>query len=331
MSLRVVFRTGASHAQGMGDIALSLAIANELRASGDKVTFLVSGEPVAVDAVQTRGFPCDATNTPDEERAALMRIRPDVVVVSMLSQPAAWIVRLKATGSRVVAIDDSGPGGQAADVALNVLYRGPCGLLDLNHVALREPFAQARMLVRRPNPQVRNILVTQGGSDTPGFTPKIVRALNRITGTPDCVVVIGPAYRHHTELDDAVRGHRLRVEVRRDVAEMMPLMLAADLTITAGGITMLELACVGTPSIAVCGDCFEEETAERVAAGGASINLGFGGRVEEAAIARAVDELSSDPDRRARMSDAGKELVDGRGARRLATLIRSACSESIAQ
>lgn len=331
MSLRVAFRTGGSHSQGMGDIALSLAIADELRSGGDEVMFLVSGEAVAVDAVRAHRFSCDATNSPDEEDAALARIRPDVVVVSMLSQSAAWIQRLKATGARVVAIDDSGPGAQAADVALNVLYRGPRGLLDLNHVALSQPFADAHTLARRAAPQVRNILVTQGGSDTPGFTPKIVRALNGISGTPECVVVIGPAYRHHTELRDALHDHRLRVEVRRGVAEMTPLMLAADLAITAGGITMLELACVGTPSIAVCGDAFEEETAVRVAAAGASINLGFGGPVEETAIARAVDDLSSDPDRRARMSAAGKALVDGHGAPRLAMLVRSACSEPVAR
>jgi spore coat polysaccharide biosynthesis predicted glycosyltransferase SpsG len=171
--------------------------------------------------------------------------------------------------------------------------------------------------------------VTQGGSDTHGLTPKIVRALDGIAEDPAMTIVVGPAYRHHVELEAALRDHRLHVDVRRNVADMTPLMLDADLAITAGGITMLELACVGTPMIAVCGDWFEEETAARVAAAGAALNLGFGGAVTEDDISRAVDVLAADADRRSRMSEAGKRLVDGRGAARLAALVRSARREAV--
>jgi spore coat polysaccharide biosynthesis predicted glycosyltransferase SpsG len=103
---------------------------------------------------------------------------------------------------------------------------------------------------------------------------------------------------------------------------MCQLAWEADLAITAGGLTMFELACVGTPSIVVCGEPFEVEPGIRLDKAGAVVSLGFGGGVDYAKLPDLVDDLSNGVEVRRRMSARGKESVDGRGCERTVGLIR---------
>jgi spore coat polysaccharide biosynthesis predicted glycosyltransferase SpsG len=103
---------------------------------------------------------------------------------------------------------------------------------------------------------------------------------------------------------------------------MAALMLRADLAVTAGGITLFELACLGTPAIVVCGERFEMETAERMHEAGAALHAGFGGDLEPARLSSALDSLAGDFELRKRMSARGREMVDGQGAHRVMALIR---------
>ena len=60
---------------------------------------------------------------------------------------------------------------------------------------------------------------------------------------------------------------------------MIPLMRSADLAICSAGLTLFELACLGTPVVVICAEIFEEETAQYMEKNGFGINLGFGERV----------------------------------------------------
>ena len=106
------------------------------------------------------------------------------------------------------------------------------------------------------------------------------------------------------------------------VTNMCELMQQSDLAITGGGNTMFELACVGVPGIVLCGEEFEEETADRIEKYGIVENLGFGGRVSPERIYERVHLLMEDKSRRSEMSRRGQELIDGRGAERTVKLIK---------
>ena len=72
----------------------------------------------------------------------------------------------------------------------------------------------------------------------------------------------------------------------------------------------------------ICGEEFEEETADRMEKYGVVENLGFGGRVLPERIYERVSRLMVDEKRRAGMSRRGQELIDGRGAERTVRLIK---------
>jgi spore coat polysaccharide biosynthesis predicted glycosyltransferase SpsG len=291
--------------------------------------FLISGGEEAIRTLEEEGLQYAVARSLTEERTLLQDVQPDVVMVSKLKNPPEYIGLLKQYAALVVTLDDAGEGGRQADLNLNILYRGGGEMLDLHYLALRPEFQKLHAQARATTETVDELLITQGGSDTYGFTPKIVRALEACTHRPHCTVVVGPTFGHYHDLDEAVGASTLNLTVVRNARNMAELMWKADLAITAGGITMVELACVGTPSLAICGDWFEVETAARLEKAGAVLNLGFGGNLDYTRLPASVDALAEDAEMRSTMSRCGQQLVDGKGCERIVRLIRERVLEGV--
>ena len=326
--MRVIFRTRADHAQGMGDIWGSLAIADAWSGSAEAMLMLCAGDDQAADVLTRGGHRFEMVRSADEERRLLEEFRPDVAVINQLQSPPALITLYQAHARLVVTIDDVGEGAALADLRINVLYQTPGAVTDCSYIMLRREFAVLRERAKPIRDAVRELLITQGGADTYGFTPRIVEAIGRLSVIPHGTVVVGPAFRHDRELEQAVGASSVPLSVIRNARDMADLMWAADLAITAGGLTMFELACVGTPSLVVCGERFEVESAERLERAGAGRCLGFGGDLEAGRLSGAVEALARDPASRQAMSDRGKQLIDGHGAQRIVQLITEALAST---
>lgn len=311
----------------MGDLWGCLALAEEC-APSDEVLFLLSGGGEAGPILRGRGVPFHLAGSLAEEEKILRAFQADAVVVNKLNSPPEYIRFLKGFGGLVATLEDTGEGSSLADLRLNVLYHRADALTDPRYIALRKEFRDLHPQPKIVSKEVKEILVTQGGSDTRGFTPKILRALEKAACPARATVVLGPAFRHERELQEAASALRRPLALLRDPDEMAPLMRRADLAVTAGGITLFELACLGVPSIVVCGERFETETADRMAKAGAAVHLGFGGELKEERLSEAVEALAADPEQRKRLSARGKEQVDGQGAARVVQLIRKRLSMS---
>lgn len=318
--MRIVFRTEGNHRQGMGDVWGSLAIAEMCAASGAQVGFMCSGGE-AVDAVRQAGYACDVVSSAQEEQTAVAQRKPDVIVVNQLQTSPECIRAFKAHARLVVTIDDAGPGAAVADLRINVLYDAPDAITDLRYVMLRRDVAAFHARAKPVPQEIHELLVTQGGADTHGFTPRIVDAIGQLR-IPHCTVVVGPAFRHDRELEQVLRQTSAALSMVRNTRDMARLMWNADLAITAGGLTLFELACIGTPSLTICGERFELETARRLEQAGITRCLGFGGDLGVAHIREAVEWLAQDAPRRHAMSQTGKRLIDGQGAGRIVQLIQ---------
>ena len=320
--MRIVFRTEGNHRQGMGDVWGSIALADEFARHQDETLFILSGGEEAITAIKGQGYRLRPADSLDAEQEVLRAFRPDAVIVNKLNNSSEYIKALKDFADLIVTIDDAGRGAKIADLNINVLYHIPGAVTDPQYVALRREFQEIHGQTKTIRTEVREFLIAQGGSDTYGFTPRIIRALERINCRPHCTVVTGAAFRHQAELEEAVGASTLDLTLVHNARNMAELMWSADLAITAGGLTMFELACVGTPSLVICGEPFEVETATRHEQAGAVVSLGFGGDLDYAQLPEAVDALAMNAEVRRQMSIRGKWLVDGRGCERIVRLIR---------
>jgi len=322
--MKVVFRTRGNHKQGMGDVIGSLAIADAFRGSNprDTITFIVDNDKEAIDAVLARAYEVEVADNLNQETAHINKINPDVIVVNMFRNDTERLNYFKQNTRLLVTIDDPSDAARWADVRINPLYYNDDAITDPAYVALRKEFIQANKIKKVIKDRVEVILVTQGGADTYGFTPKIMGALYGIEKDCQIDTVIGPAFKHYKELQEAIDKSKGNFNIIHNVNNICELMQRSDLTVTAGGNTMFELACVGVPGVVLCGEEFEEETADRMQRYGIVESLGFGSRVSPEEIYKRVRLLMEDKSRRSEMSRRGQELIDGRGTERIVKLIR---------
>ena len=88
---------------------------------------------------------------------------------------------------------------------------------------------------------------------------------------------------------------------------------------------MYEVCCTGTPALAVCQPIDHQlELSNRLAAAGAMATAGWGPDATGQRIAEEVLALAAAPQRRRQMTQIGPTLLNGRGASRVASILREA-------
>ena len=129
----------------------------------------------------------------------------------------------------------------------------------------------------------------------------------------------GPFFENRAEIERAATGCRRLVRLVDAPESVRDLMLETDLAISGGGQTLYELTATGTPTVAVQ---MADNQAVNLQALGAEGVVRVAGYMGEAGllagIAKAVPALLAKRDARAEMSAAGRRLLDGRGAVRVA-------------
>jgi UDP-2,4-diacetamido-2,4,6-trideoxy-beta-L-altropyranose hydrolase len=310
MPREVQVLTTAGTAIGLGHLRRCLALAGALREHGAEVSFAIVGDHVGQDAERFEDV--------DQAVNALAARRHDVLVVDAYSVHEPHLEKLRGGAATLVVLDDQADRSLPADVVLNaspaavsLAYRLAPGCRRLFGPAfalLARGFAQVSPRVAPPS--VAHVLVTLGGSDPRGLTAQIVAALLVALPTVTLDVVIGPLF------GETAIAAGDRVRLHHAPSTLLPLMAETDLAVTGGGQTTYELAACGIPAVALCLAENQRGNLVPLAAAGTLIAVD-----ELAAIVPAVVALAGDRPRRQQMSEAGRRLVDGRGAERAAASI----------
>lgn len=208
----------------------------------------------------------------------------------------------------------------AEDLGYKTLSDDTTFLLGPKYALLRNEFKN--LLDRNVKEEVTDILITMGGGDPLNLTPKAIKAVDGL-GEDDINVdvVIGPAAHNRDDIENTITDVDINVTLRSDPPKMSELMHSADMAISGGGTTLYELAATGTPGIVLLQADNQIPVAEGMEKEGTIINLGFGNLVEIEKVVESMNNLANDIDKRKKMSDRGKKLIDGLGARRCVKVI----------
>jgi len=319
----VVMCGDGSNTRGMGHIYRMLTLADALNTWAE-VRFLTRGDEIAYKKLSER-YPTTLTVNDEDDYKILDADRPAVIIIDRLDTKTQKMRKLASLCETLVTFDDCGEGAYEADLAINVLYNRikPKGhtkfYTDPSYAIINKRFAEVKREESKDTPQ---ILVTMGGADTLGHTPKVIKVLDEMPERFNIIAAIGPAFKHYSELEEATKKCRKPVDLRFNVNDMWNLMAWADISVSAGGNTLFELASAGTPTIAICEESFEVETADRMQTFGTCINLGYQKKVDEKQLTKNINKLLKDQSKRVEMSKTGRKLVDGRGPERVSELIK---------
>jgi spore coat polysaccharide biosynthesis predicted glycosyltransferase SpsG len=202
-------------------------------------------------------------------------------------------------------------------VELQDFYGGPAFAI------LRESFAGQPKQLRE---QGRRFVVSFGGSDPQGLTLKVLRAMDGLVGKTDDLkisAILGPAFSHKKDLEELVARLSFQPQVLENVENMAEILSDADLVFCSGGMTVFEIAALGTPGVVLCQNAREQRRMETFAREGSVIHMGLGTEVGESHIRETAEALLGDVRQRRAMSRAGRKLVDACGAQRAAQVVIS--------
>jgi spore coat polysaccharide biosynthesis predicted glycosyltransferase SpsG len=166
---------------------------------------------------------------------------------------------------------------------------------------------------REIRPNVARVLITLGGAGKAADFERVVASVRRALPEAAMDCVVGP----FAEEPAGVKADR-SVALIRSPRSLKPLMLGCDLAVAASGQTLFELAATGTPAVAVAAAANQRENLLGMERAGSVLAAGALG---DADLERTLEKclgLARDAATRRRLSEAGRKLVDGKGAERVA-------------
>lgn len=336
-------RAEADQATGIGHVMRCLALAQAWKRRGGCVHFVTGCKnPMILETILDQGF---GMLSPGEARPQGNRLEKGLASLwSSFEDDHSCVVLdgyrfgleyqkdVRACSKRLLVIDDYAHLPRyEADFLLNhniqaekLQYRAneQCVfLLGPRYALLRQEFFDAKQARETPSVAGR-LLVTLGGSDPEKVTFKVMAGLSGLK-LPEMEIRIlaGPANPCAEELKRAAAKSGLRCEIVEASKQMPQLIGWADLAITAGGSTCMELAYMGVPFLVVALAENQKQVMSGFANKGAAVALGWHADLEPSTLAREIDSLARDRSRRSSFAKLGQTLVDGAGARRVAEML----------
>jgi UDP-2,4-diacetamido-2,4,6-trideoxy-beta-L-altropyranose hydrolase len=275
--MNIVFRVDSSSQMGVGHLMRCLTLADELKKQNHNATFIcreLKGNLIKLIEHRVLILPVDkdfqsddlylswlgATQEQDAKQTIqVIHDNADLLIVDSYALDEVWHKQLKPHAKKIMVIDDLADREFDCDVLLNQNLASKQGdyqgkvpsdcelLLGCEYALLRPEFAAFRKRAlekRKKTQEIKNILISMGGSDKKNITYNVLQQLN---DGFNIVVVLSSASLHREMIMDYVKGKNIEVIINAD--NMAELMLDADLAIGAGGSTSWERCCLGLPTL----------------------------------------------------------------------------------
>lgn len=308
--MRIALRADGGPKVGLGHFGRCAALAQAFRARGARPVFVDVPSSCAT-WVRDRGFPLGRLSSGPW----------DLLVADSYRFTARDWAAMRRAARALVAVEDRSRRPAGADWVLNGhAYARPSRahesgrLTGPRFMPLRREYwrGSPRRAVRAA---VRRFVVALGGGDVGPIAAQA--ASIAASAFPDAQIhlVLGPLSPRPRRLDPRVRVHR-------DLPSLKPLLERCDAGLCAGGQTLYEFAATGTPAVAAELGPDQRSNIRALSRAGAALPVGRPGPRWGARLSRALSELT--PARRREMSEAGRALVDGRGALRAAVALMEA-------
>lgn len=335
----VIIRADGNAKIGAGHLMRCLTVAEamgEILRNRENICFLCA-DGQSADLVREHGFRAEVLGTEYHEMEAELPMweyflknagsAEHTILVDSYFVTDRYLEELKQFG-RVCLLDDMQEHAYPAELVINYnafadrevyqkLYRGVETeiLTGSSYVPIRAQFQNKTYQVEE---SVKHVLITTGGGDQDNIAGTILEEL--YCSDYEFHVVTG-RYNPHLEKLKAWERTKNGVHIYHDVKDMAELMRKCDVAITAGGTTIYELAAIGVPFL--CFSYAENQEALTKYVGEHGI-AGFAGAYhkELQVTLKQMKELfwkyCSQYELRKKCSEAERQMIDGRGAERIA-------------
>jgi len=331
----IALRADGGPSAGLGHVRRALALAAGLAPWADCRLLLHGDAPAVATLVQRAGVPClPVSGEPGGTLTAVRALKASGLVVDSYAVSVSELEALMECVRLLVVIDDSGRFPVPGHVVVNPApgldpperREGARYLLGPRFALLAHEFAMPP--VRSWRESVERVLLVLGGATRASLMAALALAVRRAVPAATLDVVVGPA----GDTPAAVTAALERiggVTLHAAPESIRPLMLDEDLAVSAGGVTLAELAAAATPTVGICLAPNQQPNLAGLARDGALL---LGGVAEgpgfPEALEGALASLAADAGRRRALGERARQLVDGRGAARVASAMRQHLAET---
>ncbi len=254
MKKRVLIFTEGGSQIGLGHISRCSSLYDELEDRDVEVKFIINGDATNLEVVQNKNV--EIVNWLSAEFLNLYINDNDYCIVdSYLADQKLYEV-ISEKSCKCLFIDDNGrieyPDGIVVNPSLNTdSIRYP--KIDKNYlqgpvyIILRKAFINSKRFI---NTEVKEVLITLGGSDVSNLTPTILNALCKSYPEFFFNIVIGNAFNNIDEIE-SIESANIKLLYNLNANNMKEIMVKSDIAITAAGQTIYELLATQTPFIPI--------------------------------------------------------------------------------
>lgn len=351
--MRVLIRADASPTIGSGHIARCLTLARVLRKQGAHVAFacrLLPGhrlDSLAAEGFETFALPdCYPDEDPQQTIEAMLPWQVDIaalaqalerhpafdwIIVDHYGLDHHWQTAARRWAPRIAAVDDLATRTYSIDLLLNqnlsgspeayasLLAPGCQSLLGPRFAMLRDEFCCPAIEIK---PKAKRVLVNFGGFDAAMQTHHAMLALADFHEL-EVDFVAGADNPAWTQMQ-ALAASRSNWRLHSFVSNFYRLMTEADLFVGAGGGTSWERAAMGLPTICIAVSNNQQANGEIMATSGCHVYLGPREQVSVEQLRLAIGFVAGNQGLRQSLAERSRQLVDGRGAQRVAAALAGA-------
>lgn len=334
--------TEANATVATGHLMECIVCAKELIESGYKISFWINDD---MDKGLKERIPCkfqEYNRSIEYDYEVLLKqiykLHPTALLLNLrqISEKFLEICQEKISKeTTILCIDEFGHRNLQADIIINPMidsYYWDYGeskaqlFCGAEYLILPKELTQYHEKKKVIHTDIQTVLITMGGVDPQNYTSRLIKEIGNYFHDIVINVVVGGGNQHYDEIAvqvDRFNGTcRNKINIVRNVAnpKLLKMMYQADFMVCAGGNTLHEAACIGTPAIMLPSMPHEVRNIELF------VNKGFGLMVKNTndihgEIGNHFEKIVS-AQARNRMSIMGKQISDGMGRKRVVEIIR---------
>ncbi len=334
---KLFIRADSSALIGTGHLKRCLTLVEGLRRYYPEPTFLVNSEtrelfPTLANEFLTLDVPFFQTEVEEAEYllANVSGLKDALVVVDHYQLNASWEKLLSAAGNLIVVIDDLGRRHQA-NLIIDQNFRSNYQswyldsqpqaklLLGLDYCLINQSYTKDLFL---PDYQDRStrVLINYGGSNVRDLVESSVLACQqKIVDSWEVDLVVGSNLKADQTLKSLIQGANFKYH--SSLPTLANLMADSQLAVGAGGTSHWERFFIGLPSVVFTIAENQRQINQDLADAGYIHYLGNGQDYDFSKLPKVLNSLIKQPEAREHLHQRCRKLVDGRGAKRIASEI----------
>jgi len=325
MRKKIVFTVVGYAEVGLGHAFRAVMLANEL-VQYDILFVCEQKSNLAIEYIKSHNYSVEIAEN-SKLADIVIKNKPDLVINDILDTTISYMNKLTERSIPTVNFEDMGEGHEMANLVINALYPHQVPQENVfvgpKYFCLRDEFLYIG--TKEKTEQVTRVLITFGGVDEGNLTKSTFEAIYKICIENDIEldIIVGPAYPYEKELNDLIDTiDGLKCSVIKHTKKISEHMNQADVAITSGGRTVLELASLKVPTIVICQN--EREMTHTFASSeNGIINLGHRESVSIKVITDTFLKIISDHKLRTLMSQKVSEFSLLKGKVRVISKIKS--------